>query len=199
MTASVSGSAGWSRRPAADGGACRLSWADGGPVVTAVVRCDPVVHGPNVAPLWPRQSRAWKAGSGRGPIPAPTPNARSEPITQEPRLTAGDRFYPSVRACGGHGPIRNDRPSPSVCTAKAPMGSRLNSMSWPHVTPETVDFPPTRPPLRGQGAVREGAARSAAETVGIPVTKPPLGVAGLRHSLQPLVSGSAGGRDRAQR
>jgi hypothetical protein len=27
--------------------------ADGGPAVTVVVRCDPVVRGPDVAPMWP--------------------------------------------------------------------------------------------------------------------------------------------------
>ena len=30
-----------------------MSWADEGPVVTVVVRCDPVVRGPDVAPVWP--------------------------------------------------------------------------------------------------------------------------------------------------
>jgi hypothetical protein len=30
-----------------------VRWADDGPVVTAVVRCDPVIHGPSVAPMWP--------------------------------------------------------------------------------------------------------------------------------------------------
>jgi len=49
---SVSGTPGRSRSPAVDGGACRLSWADGGLVVT-VVRCGPVVRGPDVAPMWP--------------------------------------------------------------------------------------------------------------------------------------------------
>jgi len=33
------------------GSVCQLSWADGGPPVTVVVRCDPVVHGPDVAPV----------------------------------------------------------------------------------------------------------------------------------------------------
>ena len=27
--------------------------ADGGPVLTGVVRCDPVVRGPDAAPSWP--------------------------------------------------------------------------------------------------------------------------------------------------
>jgi hypothetical protein len=30
-----------------------MSWADEGPVVTVVVRCDLVVRGPDVAPVWP--------------------------------------------------------------------------------------------------------------------------------------------------
>ena len=29
-------------------------------MVTGVVRCDPVVRGPDVAPMWPHRSRAWK-------------------------------------------------------------------------------------------------------------------------------------------
>ena len=53
MTSSVSGSLGGSRRPAVGGGVCPVSWADDGPVVTAVVRCDPVIRGPDVAPMWP--------------------------------------------------------------------------------------------------------------------------------------------------
>jgi hypothetical protein len=36
-------------------------------------------------------SRAWKAVSGRGPIPVPTPNAQVRADIQEPSLTAGDR------------------------------------------------------------------------------------------------------------
>jgi hypothetical protein len=45
--------------------ACRvptLSWADTGPIETDVVRCGPVVRGPDVAPVWPCHSRAWNAG-----------------------------------------------------------------------------------------------------------------------------------------
>jgi hypothetical protein len=49
-TASVSESRGGSRRPAVGGEVCWLSCADGGPVVTVVVRCYPVVRGPDVAP-----------------------------------------------------------------------------------------------------------------------------------------------------
>jgi hypothetical protein len=47
---------GQSRRPADVGGVCRLRWADGEPVVTVVVRCDPVDCGPGVAPKWPQRS-----------------------------------------------------------------------------------------------------------------------------------------------
>src|SRR5215212_6623922 len=35
------------------GRACIVSWSDDGPAVTVVVRCDPVVRGPDVAPMWP--------------------------------------------------------------------------------------------------------------------------------------------------
>ena len=56
MTSSVSGIRGAARRPAAGGGVCPVSWADEGPAVTVVVRCDPVVRGPDVAPVWPQRS-----------------------------------------------------------------------------------------------------------------------------------------------
>jgi hypothetical protein len=57
LTSSVSGIRGGARRPAAPAHAWPVSWADGGPVVTGVVRCDPVVRGPDVAPMWPQRSR----------------------------------------------------------------------------------------------------------------------------------------------
>jgi hypothetical protein len=41
-------------RPAADGGVCPVIWAHAGPRVTVGVRCDLVVPGPDVAPMWPR-------------------------------------------------------------------------------------------------------------------------------------------------
>jgi hypothetical protein len=47
---SVSGSPGGSRRPATSASAWPLSWANHWPAVTVVVRCDPVVRGPDVAP-----------------------------------------------------------------------------------------------------------------------------------------------------
>jgi hypothetical protein len=37
-----------------------MTWADAGPVVTVIVRCDLVVCGPDVAPMWPQRLRAWK-------------------------------------------------------------------------------------------------------------------------------------------
>jgi hypothetical protein len=52
MAASVSGISGGSRRPAAGAGVRRVTSADGGSVLTGVVRCDPVVRGPDVAPPW---------------------------------------------------------------------------------------------------------------------------------------------------
>ena len=53
VTSSVSGTAGGSRRPAVGGGVCPVTSADGGPLLSVVVRCDPVVRGPDVAPMWP--------------------------------------------------------------------------------------------------------------------------------------------------
>jgi hypothetical protein len=50
-----------------------MSWIDAGPRLTGVVRCDPVVRGPNVAPMWPRQlvRRRWSPISRRVPATAP--------------------------------------------------------------------------------------------------------------------------------
>jgi hypothetical protein len=49
-TSSVSGTAGRGRRPALSGRMWPMSWEEAGPLVTAVVRCDPVICGPDVAP-----------------------------------------------------------------------------------------------------------------------------------------------------
>jgi hypothetical protein len=40
-----------------------VCWENAGPLVTGVVRCDLVVRGPVVAPVWP-QARGWKARPG---------------------------------------------------------------------------------------------------------------------------------------
>jgi hypothetical protein len=56
MTSSVSEISGESWRPAAGGGVCPVTSAEGGPVLTGVVRCDPVARGPDVAPPWPQRS-----------------------------------------------------------------------------------------------------------------------------------------------
>ena len=59
-TSSVSGIRGGSRRLALSGRMRPVSWEEVGPLVTAVVRCDPVVRGPNVAPMWPPRS-PWRS------------------------------------------------------------------------------------------------------------------------------------------
>jgi hypothetical protein len=46
----------FSARERLGGGVCRVTSADGGPVLTGVVRCGPVVRGPDVAPPWPQRS-----------------------------------------------------------------------------------------------------------------------------------------------
>jgi hypothetical protein len=48
-----------------------VSWADAGPVLTVVVRCDLVVHGPDVAPAWPLEGTA-----GEGELAVPGSSAR---------------------------------------------------------------------------------------------------------------------------
>jgi hypothetical protein len=52
-TSSVRESAGRWRRPALPGRTWHMTWEEAGPLVTVVVRCDPVVRGPDVAPMWP--------------------------------------------------------------------------------------------------------------------------------------------------
>jgi hypothetical protein len=102
MTASVSGIRGGSQGPAADGREGLLSWAHPGPGVTAVVRCGPVVRGPNVAPGWPRPSRALEGASrqrhSRDAMPRTQLSASPRPL-----LSVGDRQAPLPGACGGHG------------------------------------------------------------------------------------------------
>jgi hypothetical protein len=80
-----------------------LSWEDAGPLVTGVVRCDLVVRGPDVAPLWPHRSRAWKARPGSPSTPDATPMAQVRPSGDGSLLTVRCRQAPMLRACGGHG------------------------------------------------------------------------------------------------
>ena len=67
VNCSVSEILGGPRRPAAPAHPWLVSRVDGEPVVTGVIRCDPVVRGPDVTPVWPQWLRARKAVSGRGP------------------------------------------------------------------------------------------------------------------------------------
>jgi hypothetical protein len=62
-SSSVSEISGGSPRPAAGGGVCPVTSADDGPVLTGVVRCDPVARGPDVAPPWPQRSTTVSAGA----------------------------------------------------------------------------------------------------------------------------------------
>jgi hypothetical protein len=75
LTSSVRESVGWWSRPATSNRVGPMSWDNTEPLVTVVVRCDPVVCGPNVAPMWPQQSRAWKAR----PVPSSWPDATPLP------------------------------------------------------------------------------------------------------------------------
>src|ERR671911_2804070 len=66
-TSSVSGTAGRWRRPALSGRMWLVNRQEAGPLVTVVVRCNPVVRGPDVAPAWPARghlSGQELAGSG---------------------------------------------------------------------------------------------------------------------------------------
>lgn len=58
----------------ASGRVSTVSWDDAEPLVTVVVRCDLVVRGPDVAPLWPRPVLRSHEAAG---CPFPPP---SEPV-----------------------------------------------------------------------------------------------------------------------
>jgi hypothetical protein len=103
VTSSVSGTARPLRRPALSGRMSLVSWQEVVPLVTAVVRCDPVVRGPDVARMWPQQSRAWKARPGTPFSRDPTPMAQVRSVCNRPLLTVRDRQMPVLRARGGHG------------------------------------------------------------------------------------------------
>jgi hypothetical protein len=79
-----------------------LSWADDGPVVTAVVRYGPVVRGPDVAPMWPCRSGPWKARLLPVIRPDATPMPQVRPTCDGPLLSVRDRQMPVSRARGGH-------------------------------------------------------------------------------------------------
>jgi hypothetical protein len=97
MTPSVSEISGGSWRPAGRWGVCSMTWADGGPILTVVVRCDPVVRGPDVAPMWPQRfasdpalpfvsSLAYR-GVGQVRVTQVTLNDRQEPPGPAPHGT----------------------------------------------------------------------------------------------------------------
>jgi hypothetical protein len=74
MTPSVSEIPGGGSRPGPRGPIGLMTWGHAGPLVTVVVRCSPVVRGPDVAPMWPGDgelagtaaeddvARAWSIG-----------------------------------------------------------------------------------------------------------------------------------------
>jgi hypothetical protein len=66
--------------------------------LTGVVRCNPIVCGPDVAPMWPQRSRAWKAR----PVPSSWPDAppmpQVRPTCDGPLLTVRDHQMPVLRA-----------------------------------------------------------------------------------------------------
>jgi hypothetical protein len=68
-----------------------MTWADAGPVVTVIVRCDLVVCGPDVAPMWPQHSRAGKARPGSQFTSNATPMAQLSASPDRPPLSVGDR------------------------------------------------------------------------------------------------------------
>jgi hypothetical protein len=74
-----------------------VSWEESGPLVTAVVWCDPVVCGL----MWPQRSRPWKARPGSPLSRDPTPMAQVKSVCDGPLLTVRDRQLPMLRAAEG--------------------------------------------------------------------------------------------------
>jgi hypothetical protein len=72
-----------------------------GPLVTVVVRCAPVVRGPDVAPMWPQRSRAWKARPGTPLSRGPAPLARLSAPRDRPLLSVRDRCYGHAEGTAG--------------------------------------------------------------------------------------------------
>jgi hypothetical protein len=103
MTASVSESLGGSQRPAPSAPAWPVSWADDEPVVTVVVRCGPVVRGPDVALMWPSGPELGRRVPARRPGPDAPPMTQVRSGRDRPLLTVRDRQLPLLRARGGHG------------------------------------------------------------------------------------------------
>ena len=99
---SLSGIRAGARRPAADGRVCSVSWAVACPMVTGVVRCDPVVRGPDVAPMWPAGPELGRRPGIRLSRDA-WPLAQLSPSLDRPLLSVGDRQGPMLRARRGHG------------------------------------------------------------------------------------------------
>jgi hypothetical protein len=108
VTSSVSGTAGRWRRPALSGRMWLVNRQEAGPLVTVVVRCNPVVRAPDVAPMWPQRSRAWKARPGTPPSRDPTPMAQLRVFLDRPLLSVADRQGPMLRARRGHGTARTN-------------------------------------------------------------------------------------------
>ena len=103
VTSSVSGTAGRWRRPALSGRMWLANRQEAGPLLTVVVRCNPVVRGPDVALMWPQRSRAWKAHPVPSSRPAASPMPQVRASVDRPVLSAIDRQRPMLRARGGHG------------------------------------------------------------------------------------------------
>jgi hypothetical protein len=112
MTSSVSESLGRSLPPAIRACVRVLSWADDRPAITAIVRCGPVVRGPDVAQMWPQRSRAWKARPGSPSNGETTSIGEVRAVCDQPLLSVRDRQMPVLRARGGHG--RKDEPGSGV-------------------------------------------------------------------------------------
>jgi hypothetical protein len=100
VSASVSGIRGAARRSAADGRVCSVGWAAACPMVTGVVRCDSVVRGPDVAPMWPARPEVGRRVRCRLPWPDATPLPQVRASVDRPLLTVSDRQMPVAGHAG---------------------------------------------------------------------------------------------------
>jgi hypothetical protein len=93
---SVSGTAERWRRPALSGRMGLVNWQEAGLLVTVVVRCNPVVRGPDVAPAVPSLEGASRHSTQPG-------SCAVGPAQRASRPTVVVREGSMLRARGGHG------------------------------------------------------------------------------------------------
>jgi hypothetical protein len=100
----VAACGGWSSLP----GELAVAYA----MVTAVVRRDPVVRGPDVAPVWPRRSRVWTARPGTPAQPRYYADATAQRAWEPTAVVRGGRSETAGMGAPWARPARMNRLRP---------------------------------------------------------------------------------------